>query len=103
MDFFFFNERRTEGEKRTLKREEEHVQKHPGKREKDLEEKYDDEINANDTFLQLLGRRPQSATSTEQVSGEYRPPQSVHQLHCAARMIKPMAGQFHLSRIRTPG
>ena len=28
MDFFFFNERRTEGEKRTLKREEEHGQKH---------------------------------------------------------------------------
>lgn len=55
MDFFFFNERRTEGEKRTLKREEEHGQKHPGKREKDLEEKYDDEINANDTLFTTSG------------------------------------------------
>ena len=55
MDFFFFNERRTEGEKRTQRREEEHGQKQAGKREKDLEEKYDDEINANDTLFTTSG------------------------------------------------
>ena len=103
MDFFFFNERRTEGEKRTVKREEEHGQKHPGKREKDLEEKYDDEINANDTLFTTSGASSPKCDAYRAGERRISPPQSVHQPHCAARMIKPMAGQFHLSRIRTPG